>query len=64
MPVKTIIVVESGMVTGVYSTIPANNHEIELLDLDNAGQESPKTKDEMETRIDEVSKSSEYHEIF
>ena len=64
MPVKTVIVVENGMVIVVYSTIPADSHEIELLDLDNAKQESPKTKDEMETHIDEVSKSSEYQEIF
>jgi DUF917 family protein len=63
MPVKTIIIVESGSITGVYSTVPAHEQEIELLDLDNAGRESPEAKDEMEKRITEISESSEYYEI-
>ena len=63
MPVKIIIIVENGAVTGVYSTIPAHEHEIELLDLDNTGQIMPGAKNEMEERIKEISESSEYYEI-
>ena len=63
MPVKTIIIVDNGVVTGVYSTIPAHEHEIELLDLDNAGRIKPVAKDEMKNRIGEISESSEYYEI-
>jgi hypothetical protein len=64
MPVKTFIVVSGGMVTDVYSTLPKNEHEIEVLDLDGAGQESFEEKDEMETRIIEISNSKEYNTIF
>ena len=63
MPVKTIIVVRGGMVTDVYSTLPSHEHEIELLDLDNAGRISPGKKDELEECINEISDSSNYYEI-
>ena len=63
MPIKTVIVVENGMVTAVYSTIPAHEHEIELLDLDDAGRIKPGGKKEMEEHINEISESSKYYEI-
>lgn len=62
--VQTVIVVKGGLVCSVYSTYPKNVHEVELLDMDNAKAESPEASDEMEARIDEVSSSPQYHEIF
>ena len=41
MDVKTIIIVKSGIVSGVYSTLQSTDHEIEILDLDQFGHESP-----------------------
>jgi|GEM_PF-4308213 len=60
---QTVIVVESGMVAQIFSTIPADEHIIEVLDLDSAGQESPEAKDAMEARVKEVSMNPEYEEI-
>ena len=62
--VKTAICVEGGLVHSVYSTLPEGEHEIELLDMDNAKAESPEAADEMEARLAELSKSSEFHAIF
>ena len=61
--VKTVIHVEGGLVQSVYSTLPEGEHEIELIDMDNAKAESSDEADEMEARLDVVSKSSEYHTI-
>ena len=64
MLVKTIIIVEHGIVSGVYSTLPTQNHDIEILDLDAWGHESPDEEDELKTRANKVYASKEYHEIY
>jgi len=61
---QTVIVVEDGIVTRIFSTIPADEHIIEILDLDGAGQESWEAKEEMEDRIDDISKNPEYREVY
>ena len=63
MPVKTVIVVRDGMVTDVYSTLPAHEHDIETLNFDMAGRISPGEKEEMEERIDEITDSPKYYGI-
>ena len=64
MDVKTIIIVKQGMVSGVYSTLPSQNHNIEILDLDSDGHESPDDEDKLETHANEIYVSKEYHEIY
>jgi hypothetical protein len=64
MPVKTIIIVSGGMVTSVYSTFPKNEHDIEVLDLDSAGQESFEAKKEMESRIIDIIHAKDYNIIY
>ena len=64
MDVKTIIIVKKGIVSGVYSTLPSQNHDIEILDLDSSGHESPDDEDKLKTRANEIYASKEYHEIY
>ena len=64
MDVKTIIIVEHGIVSGVYSTLPSKNHDIEVLDLDEYGHESPDEEDAMETRAKRIYESEKYHEVY
>jgi hypothetical protein len=64
MDVKTIIIVKQGIVSGVYSTLPSQNHDIEILDLDSSGHESPDDEDKLKTRANEIYASKEYHEIY
>ena len=64
MDVKTIIIVEHGIVSGVYSTLPSENHDVEVLDLDAWGHDSPDEEDELKTRVNRIYESKEYHEIY
>ena len=64
MDVKTIIIVEHGIVSGVYSTLPSVNHDIEVLDLDAWGHDSPDEEDALETRAKRIYESTEYNEIY
>ena len=51
---KTIIIVKQGIMSGVYSTLPSQNHDIEILDLDSSGHESPDDEDKLKTRANEI----------
>ena len=62
MDVKTIIIVKSGIVSGVYSTL--KDHDVEVFDLDQFGYESPDEEDAFETRAKRIYDSEEYHEIY
>lgn len=61
---KTYIVVESGMVSNVFSTLPNETHEIEILDLD--VQESVEAKEKIESKIKKISRtdSKKYHVLY
>ena len=59
--VKTVIIVDGGMVRDVFSTLPESEHEIKILDLDCA--ESFEEKDELEAWANEVSASPAYQLI-
>ena len=60
---QTVIVVEGGAITQIFSTIPADDHIIEIIDVDGAGQESPEEKEATEARIDELSNDPEYRDV-
>lgn len=60
---KTAIIVESGMVVGVYSTLPSNEHEIELIDLDTNDGDTG-AADEIKARADVIETDLEYHKIY
>ena len=62
--IKTIIIVEHGIVSGVYSTLQSKNHDIEVFDLDAFGHESPDEEDELKTRVNKIYESEKYHEIY
>lgn len=57
---KTAIVVECGVVVGVYSTLPPGEHEIELLDLDTNDGDMESAED-IEARVNEIAADPEYH---
>jgi len=61
---KTYIVVEGGMVSNVFSTLPNETHKIIILDLDCA--ESFEDKEKMESKITQLSnsKSKKYHVLY
>ena len=61
--VKTVIIVECGMVQEVFSTLPASEHEIELLDMDIGNAGLPGELDELEARISDLYGSSAYHAV-
>ena len=65
MNVKTVIIIESGIVSSVYSTLPAESHDIEVLDLDEFSYvSSPDEKDALQTRAKRIYESEEYHEVY
>ena len=64
MNVKTIIIIKQGIVSGVYSTLKLENHDVEVIDLDQFGYESPDEEDALETRANKIYASKEYHEIY
>ena len=60
MNVKTIIIIKQGIVSSVYSTLPSNNHDVEVLDLDQFGYESPDEEDALETRANKIYASNSF----